>query len=396
MPPIYLNAPTVLPNQLSGGIQQAGGAIAQALAQMFAQKKQKEQMGMLSGLLQQQGGQTAPDSQAIIQKLFSSGITDPRVMQLGMQGAAALPTPPKPQQVQPTEIEKLQTYFDRLPEGDPKRAQVAALIKKQTASPPRQGSEYSDWSRAWSEANPDKTGLDKAQAWADQKATNKANALPQERVLRIADSIAHGKMAPKSFLSKRGSSLTQIQDAVLSKYPDFDFNKAETNYSYMINPNNLRSIGLVKAAMPRIDDLMEKIDGIKNSIGAPLLDRPLNAVKRAVGGNVPIVDFESLRNAIIVEVNTALSGSSVVSDYRIKLELENMGSDRTPKQLKAAIANLKAALDARMDASKAVPYAWTEVRGEESYGGEESAVSAPAAPVEASGTWEELKKKRGW
>lgn len=189
------------------------------------------------------------------------------------------------------------------------------------------------------------------------------NTATPEQAKGEADSIARGLMAPNTFLSKRGQAMTQIRQEVRNLYPNFNFNKAEANYKYMVNPNNLRTIGLVKATMPRVDDLMMKVDAIANKAGLPFIDQPLNKARAAVG-NVPVVDYESLRNAIIQEVNTALSGSSVATDYRVKLELENLGSNRTPAQLKAAITNLKSALEARSDASLAIPFSWEDVRGE--------------------------------
>jgi hypothetical protein len=190
------------------------------------------------------------------------------------------------------------------------------------------------------------------------------NQPTKDEVSSTVDLIANGQMAPNTFLNKRGRDRALIFKELKDRYPKFDLNKAEANYKYMTNPNNLRTIGLVAAARPRVEALIGKIDALQNSTKIPIADKPLNAIKRDLGGNVPIVDYESLRNAIIQEVNTALSGSSVISDYRIKLELENLGSNRSPNQLKVAVNNLLTALDARTDASLAIPYSWEEVRGE--------------------------------
>jgi hypothetical protein len=212
-----------------------------------------------------------------------------------------------------------------------------------------------------------KTNLDTGetvQVSQDTGSSGINSILPEDQLIGAADSIAQGKMDPIAFLSKRGTQLYAIQQAIRDKYPNFNFNQANANYKYMTNPTNLVAIGRVEAAMPRVEDLKSKINKLNNIAGIPLLDKPLNSIRRSVGGNEAIVDFESLRNAILTEVNTALSGSSVASDYRIKLELENLGSDRTPRQLYTAINNLKSALEARTDASKAVPYDWDKIRGE--------------------------------
>jgi hypothetical protein len=186
------------------------------------------------------------------------------------------------------------------------------------------------------------------------------NAPSPEQTASLVDSFADGKLVTKQ-IPKRGKAWVDLVAGVAEKYPKFDFTKADANYNYMSNASNLRSIGLVKATMPRVDDLQGKIAALQNSTNIPIMDRPLNNIKRDFG-NVPVVDFESLRNAIIIEIGTALSGSSVVTDSRINLELKNLSSDRTPAQLNAAINNLKSALEARADASIAVPYDWEEVR----------------------------------
>jgi hypothetical protein len=130
----------------------------------------------------------------------------------------------------------------------------------------------------------------------------------------------------------------------------------------MNNASVLRSAGLVKATLPRVYDLYNKVDKIQNYAKVPILDLPINKVRQWTGSTV-ITDYESLRNAVIQEVNTALSGTSVASDYRIKLELENLKSEMTPAQHKAAINNLISALRAREEASEAVVYPWEVVKG---------------------------------
>ena len=159
--------------------------------------------------------------------------------------------------------------------------------------------------------------------------------------------------------------VTLVPKVLTSPFLHFDYQKSDANYNYMNNTSNLRSLGMVKAAMPRVIDLYNKVNNLQNLTDVPILDRPLNSIRRNVG-NEAVVDFESLRNAILTEVNTALSGSSVASDFRINLELQNMGSNRTVGQLQKAIGNLMSALEARGEASEAVPYPWDVVQGKKS------------------------------
>ena len=195
--------------------------------------------------------------------------------------------------------------------------------------------------------------------WRKQKRTY--NAPNPEEVDALASSMAEGKLAPDQ-ISKRGVQQQMVFSAVKKAYPDFDFQKASANYKYTTNSSVLRSAGQAQAAMPRVYDLYGKISNLKNTFDVPLLDEPLNKIKRALG-NKAVSDFESLRNAIIQEVNTALSGSATASDYRIKLELENLKSGMTVGQQMASIDNLISALDARKDASTYTVYPWEVVQG---------------------------------
>jgi len=86
-------------------------------------------------------------------------------------------------------------------------------------------------------------------------------------------------------------------------------------------------------------------------------------VLRKQFGSTKVSDYNSLRNAIIQEVNTALSGTSVASDFRIHLENENLRDSMTPAQLAESIKNLISALDARTDASTAEMYPLEVVQG---------------------------------
>lgn len=196
---------------------------------------------------------------------------------------------------------------------------------------------------------------------AKKKFQLSVNAPTDEEAESIAESIANGNMALKQ-IPKRGALFQKAQKAVTDKYPNFNFQLADANFNYRNNSGNLRSLGLVAAAMPRVYDLYHKSMDLQNSTDIPLLDEPLNKIKRALGSK-KVADFESLRNAIILEVNTALSGSAVATDYRVKLELENLKSGMTLGQQMASIGNLISALEARMDASQLNPYPIEVVQG---------------------------------
>lgn len=93
----------------------------------------------------------------------------------------------------------------------------------------------------------------------------------------------------------------------------------------------------------------------------------INRIMRQVSietGKPEYTNFESNRNAIVQEINTALSGSSTGSDMRIKIELENLKGTRSPAQIYGAIVNLREALIARLDVDLSPIYPIEVVRGE--------------------------------
>jgi hypothetical protein len=81
-------------------------------------------------------------------------------------------------------------------------------------------------------------------------------------------------------------------------------------------------------------------------------------------GDDKYTNFMSNRNAIVQEVNTALSGSSQSSDMRVQIELDNLREARSPKQLAGSIVNLREALLARRESSMQYIYPMEVVRGE--------------------------------
>lgn len=154
-----------------------------------------------------------------------------------------------------------------------------------------------------------------------------------------------------------------VQSQLAEKNPKFSFIKSDANKRYLTTPQNLRVQALVEASYPRVQSLLQKADALGNLAYPRSLNMGLNALRKEFGSKA-IADFESMRNAILSEVNTALTGSSTGSDFRIQLELEQLKTSATPAQLKVSINNLLDALDARGEASSTAPYPMEEVRGE--------------------------------
>lgn len=163
-------------------------------------------------------------------------------------------------------------------------------------------------------------------------------------------------------IPKRGAVWSQVVSKVKEINPKFNFQFADANYKWYTSTRASSSITFLKGSLPRVTALLSQANQLPNSSWVSW-----NALKRAAWNEVGLAnytEFEANRNAIIQEVNTALSGSSQPSDTRVKLELENLQGSRSPAQLKAAINNLNEALLARLDASMYGPFPKEVVNGE--------------------------------
>ena len=179
----------------------------------------------------------------------------------------------------------------------------------------------------------------------------------------LAQSVAAGELSPTQIANTRGMPLKAlVQTEVRKQFPKFNFTLAESNYRWANNSANLRTISMIKGSLPRLQRLEDQIAKMPNG-DFPISNAFLKQMYTQTG-DPAYTDFESNRNAIVQEINTALSNSSQGSDYRVKIEMDNLNASRSPRQLKAAINNLHAALTARLDPSMTPPYPIEVVRGE--------------------------------
>jgi hypothetical protein len=178
----------------------------------------------------------------------------------------------------------------------------------------------------------------------------------------IADAIGEGQDARTAVKGSMGNPVaSKAQSLVLKKYPKFNFNMSDANYKWKQSQTNQRTINFVGGSLPRVEALANQLSALKNT------DIPaINAVMRQVSiqtGRPEYTNFESNRNAIVQEINTALSGSATGSDMRIKIELENLQSSRSPQQIIGAVNNLREALIARLDVDLSDIYPLEVVQG---------------------------------
>lgn len=209
-----------------------------------------------------------------------------------------------------------------------------------------------------------KQGMIEKQKAADTKA-KEDEQLRNIDLPSLVKSVSDGQDAPISIKNTRGANIhAMVKSGVLAQYPKFDFSKADANYKWRQSATNQRTINFVGGALPRLGALDAQLKQLPN------VDMNIiNSVMRQVltqFGQTPYTNYESNRNAIVQEINTALSGTSQSSDERLKLELENLKSARSPQQIKGAIENLRAALEARLDVDLSPLYPIEVVRGEKS------------------------------
>lgn len=181
----------------------------------------------------------------------------------------------------------------------------------------------------------------------------------------LADRMGDGDLATYQATGSMGNPVkTKIQSEVLKKYPKFDFVKLDSNAKWDMNPTNQRTQSMIMAALPRVSSLADQVKSLGNT-DIPIANRVKQFTETELGG-ADYTNFNSNRNAIVQEINTALSGSSTSSDMRINIELENINSARSPAQLHGAINNLNEALLSRLDSSKSPLWPKEVVQGRKS------------------------------
>ena len=183
----------------------------------------------------------------------------------------------------------------------------------------------------------------------------------------IAESIAEGQDARVAVKGSMGNPVaSKAQSLVLKKYPKFDFIKSDANYKWATSSVNMRTISYIEGSIPRLAMLADQSKKLGNA-DWNTWNKVWNAVNKEFG-KPEVTNFESNRNAIVQEVNTALSGSSTGSDLRVKIELENLSNARSPQQMMGAINNLYMALQTRADVNMSPLYPLEVVQGKKTMG----------------------------
>jgi hypothetical protein len=223
--------------------------------------------------------------------------------------------------------------------------------------------------------DPNPTEREKAKVILDTIQKRKEDAAAATQVKKdagidvpgLAKAVADGQDAPIAIKGSMGNPLAaKVKSEVLKGYPKFSFEMADANYKWKQSATNQRTINFAGGSLPRLGALDDQLTKLNNA-DINMINRVISKVSKEFG-KPAYTDYESNRNAIVQEINTALSGTSQGSDMRIKIELENLESARSPSQIRGAISNLREALIARMDVDLSPLYPIEVVRGEKSMG----------------------------
>lgn len=179
----------------------------------------------------------------------------------------------------------------------------------------------------------------------------------------LAMSLKNGEIGLAQIKNTRGIAISnKVISKVRKEFPHYNFIYQDANAKYLTSTTNARIIGAVDASLPRVNMLVAQAENLRNT-KFPLWNKVLKELSVQTG-DPAYTNFMSNRNAIVQEVNTALSGSSQSSDMRVQIELDNLREARSPEQLVGAISNLREALIARKDSSMQYIYPMEVVRGE--------------------------------
>ena len=204
---------------------------------------------------------------------------------------------------------------------------------------------------------------------AIQKRKEDAAAATQTRkdagldVPALAKAVADGQDAPVAIKGSMGNPLAaKVKSEVLKSYPKFSFEMADANYKWKQSATNQRTVNFAGGALPRLGALDDQLNKLPNA-DVNAINKIMSVVSKQFG-KPEYTNYESNRNAIVQEIGTALSGTSQASDLRIKIELENLESAKSPAQIRGSISNLREALIARLDVDLSPLYPIEVVRGE--------------------------------
>lgn len=193
-----------------------------------------------------------------------------------------------------------------------------------------------------------------------------------DQVASTAEAIRSGRMTLSMIPARDANFRRQVQQAVLSTDPQFNFFESEANYKYGSSAGTQNRIRMLDSVTSSIDNLAKNFKALNNPNIRSL------AYLRNKGyeqfNNIDLTKVQTDVALLADELGTVFAGGtgSVVSDQKIKLAMETLGNmDASPKAQIAALDEVKALLKFRREAvTRGTPYA----SGSSSHGGGTSVV----------------------
>lgn len=169
----------------------------------------------------------------------------------------------------------------------------------------------------------------------------------------IARGIMDGTIDPNG-ISKRAKLQEQVYARIKQIDPSFNIVKAGANAKFAQGTMPMNS----KALLNTIDPLLTKLEqagAVLGNSSVPGYNRAMNFVKEQTG-QADIVGFNNLRDDVVAEVERGLLGTGVLSDSKYLRAVKNINSAQSMEQLKAAVANTRTVIKARLEALEAGPF----------------------------------------
>jgi len=120
-----------------------------------------------------------------------------------------------------------------------------------------------------------------------------------------------------------------------------------------------QSTSQTKALLNTIDPLLDKLDQTGKSLGnmqSPAANKVVNWYKSNISGDANLTAFKNLRDDTVAEIERGLLNTGVLSDSKYNRAIKNVSEAGNYQQLKAAIANTRTVIHARLDALATGPY----------------------------------------
>lgn len=163
----------------------------------------------------------------------------------------------------------------------------------------------------------------------------------------LIQAIGEGRVAPPNPRSAQGAALLA---QVAQRYPNYDASTFATQETMRKNATS----GKIGQSINSLNTINEHLDAAAQNLPSngsiPLMNTISNAASRAIGGT-PTKQFDTDANAISGEWSKLFNGG-VATEGEVKHINELLNSNQSPTQLHAALKEVRALTNSKLDALK--------------------------------------------